>query len=118
MIAFDARGQKLSLTLFKTVFSTYLKNVQSLLTENIFQRLSELNTNFIEISNEFYNLFQDVSKRIYRNELILKKVIRHVNLSLNLFHSEAEAGMNYDALGKAQSVFNHQNTVSSIRVTV
>ena len=118
MMAFDSRGQKLSLPLFKTVFTAYLQNVKKLLPEDIILKLEEIYSNFLEISNEFYSIFESVSKRIYRNQLILKKVIRHVNLSLNLFQSEAESGMNYDSLGKAQTVFTQQTPVSSIRVTV
>ncbi|MES2614172.1 MAG: flagellar export chaperone FlgN [Bdellovibrionota bacterium] len=118
MIAFDSRGQTLSLPLFKTVFSSYLENVKTILPKNIVEKLYELNTSFIEISNEFSDTFQQASKRIYRNQLILKKVIRHVNLSINLFQTAAEASTNYDALGKTQSVFSQQNAVSSIRVTV
>lgn len=118
MIAFDSRGQKLTLPLFKTVFGAYLNNVKNLLTKDVFIKIEELNNNFLEITNEFSLTFENASKRIYRNQIILKKVLKHVNLSLNLFQSEAVSSMNYDSLGKSQSAFNQQNPVSSIRVTV
>ncbi len=118
MIAFDSRGQKLSLNLFKTVFTSYLQNVVNLLSKEIIQDLTNFQNEFLAISNEFQNTFDQVSKRIYRNQIILKKIIKHVNLSINLFQSEADSGMNYDSLGKTQSIFNQQNHISSIRVTV
>ena len=118
LIAFDSRDQNLSLTLFKDIFSTYLLNVKKLLDENIIQELECLKLDFFEISSEYSSVFENISNRIYRNQVILKKVILHVNMSLNLFQLESESGANYDSLGKTQSIFNQQNPASSIRVTV
>lgn len=118
LMAFDSRGQNLSLPLFKTVFSTYVENVKKLLTPEIIEKLELLKNEFFQLSDDFTQSFENMSLRINRNQAILKKVLRHVNLSINLFQSEASSGTNYDSLGKSQSIFNQKNPASSIRVTV
>lgn len=118
MIAFDTRNQNLSLPLFKSVFFTYMENVKKLLNKDVMIKLEKFYSEFLIISSELSSAYDKVSKRIFRNQVILKKVLRNINLSISLFQSEVEAGMNYDAMGKAQTIFNHQKPVSSIRVTV
>lgn len=61
-------------------------------------------------------LFSEVYPRIFRNQTLLKKLMKNVTLSLSLFQSEAEVGMNYDSMGKAQQHLNQGNAVSSVRV--
>ncbi|WP_397599978.1 hypothetical protein [Silvanigrella sp.] len=116
MMAFDPRGQNLSLKLFKFTFSTYIKNIKTLVGEVIYNKLLEQETIFNEISTEFEKSFEVVYPRIYRNQAILKKLMKNVSLSISLFQSEAEVGMNYDSLGKAQSLTNKNNGLSSMRV--
>lgn len=116
MIAFDARGQKLSLKLFKFTFSTYIKNIKTLISEATFEKLIEQENLFHEIANEFEKTFEFVYPRIYRNQIILKKLVKSVSLSLSLFQSEAEVGMNYDSLGKAQALANKSTGISSMRI--
>jgi flagellar biosynthesis/type III secretory pathway chaperone len=117
-MAYDTRGLKVSLPVFKTVFKTYIENVKKLLSEDIISILEKLYANFNVISEDFKNTFVRASGKIYRNQLILKKVLKHVNLSLNLFQTEADSSMNYDSLGKTHNAFGSQNSVTSIRVTV
>ncbi|KAB8037819.1 hypothetical protein GCL60_11635 [Silvanigrella paludirubra] len=116
MMAFDPRGQNLSLKLFKFTFSTYIKNIKTLVGEVTYNKLLEQETTFNEISSEFEKTFEVVYPRIYRNQAILKKLMKNVSLSISLFQSEAEVGMNYDSLGKAQSLTNKNNGLSSMRV--
>lgn len=116
MMAFDPRGQNLSLKLFKFTFSTYIKNIETLVGEVTYNKLLEQETTFNEISTEFEKTFEVVYPRIYRNQAILKKLMKNVSLSISLFQSEAEVGMNYDSLGKAQSLTNKNNGLSSMRV--
>jgi len=116
MMAFDPRGQNLSLKLFKFTFSTYIKNIKTLVGEVTYNKLLEQETTFNEISTEFEKTFEVVYPRIYRNQAILKKLMKNVSLSISLFQSEAEVGMNYDSLGKAQSLTNKNNGLSSMRV--
>ncbi|KAB8031808.1 flagellar export chaperone FlgN [Fluviispira multicolorata] len=116
MIAFDSRGLTLSLNLFAQAFSTYTKNIQSLISSETFCKLKELQDQFFSIKAEYENTFEFIYPRIYRNQVILKKLLRNVTLSLSLFQSEAEVGMNYDSLGKAQSLLNQNNNYSSVRV--
>jgi hypothetical protein len=116
MIAFDARGQKLSLKLFRIAFSTYLKNIQPLINLETYTKIQEQENNFKEIANEFENTFITIYPRIFRNEIILKKLLKNVTMSINLFQSEADVGMNYDSFGKAQSLTNKTQTISSMRI--
>jgi hypothetical protein len=116
MIAFDPRGQNLSLKLFKFTFSTYVKNIKTLISEATFEKLVEQENLFHEISADFEKTFEFVYPRIYRNQIILKKLMKNVSLSLSLFQSEAEVGMNYDSLGKAQSFTNKSSGISSMRI--
>ncbi len=118
MIAFDARKQKVSLPIFKMVFQSYLENVTTLLPEDVIQQLKMFFTEFNKISEEFKQSFDSAAGRIYRNQLILKKVLKHVNLSLSLFQSAAEAGMNYNSLGQSKPAFPDQQNLSSVRVKV
>jgi hypothetical protein len=116
MMAFDSRGQNLSLKLFKFTFSTYLKNVKTLISQETYAKFVEQEEIFNEISSRFENTFEFVYPRIYRNQLILKKLLKNVSLSLSLFQSEAEVGMNYDSFGKAQSLTNRSTGISSMRI--
>ncbi|APJ04366.1 flagellar protein FlgN [Silvanigrella aquatica] len=116
MIAFDPRGQNLSLNLFKFTFSTYLKNIKTLINEEMFAKLLEQECAFNSTASEFEKTFEFVYPRIYRNQVILKKLSKNVSMSISLFQSEAEAGMNYDSLGKAQSLTNKNTGISSMRV--
>ena len=115
-MAFDSRGQNLSLKLFKFTFSTYLKNVKTLISQETYAKFVEQEEIFNEISSRFENTFEFVYPRIYRNQLILKKLLKNVSLSLSLFQSEAEVGMNYDSFGKAQSLTNRSTGISSMRI--
>ena len=116
MMAFDSRGQNLSMKLFKFTFSTYIKNIKTLVSEITYEKLVEQENLFLEISSNFEKTFEFVYPRIYRNQLILKKLMKNVSLSLSLFQSEAEVGMNYDSLGKAQSLANKNSGISSMRI--
>ncbi|BBH52353.1 hypothetical protein [Fluviispira sanaruensis] len=116
MIAFDSRGHNLSLNLFAQAFSTYTKNIQSLISPETYEKLRDLEIQFFKIKEEFENQFEVIYPRIYRNQVVLKKLQRNVSLSLSLFQSEAEVGMNYDSLGKAQSLKHQSNNFSSVRV--
>lgn len=57
MIAFDPRGQNLSLKLFKYTFSVYLNNIKTLINSEIYEKLIEKENEFIGISNEFEKTF-------------------------------------------------------------
>lgn len=116
LIAFDSRGQNLSLNLFKVTFSTYLKNIKSLVNQIIFEKLSVQEENFNKIACDFEKTFELVYPRIYRNEVILKKLAKHISLSLSLFQTDAEVGMNYDSLGKSHSFVNRNSGISSMRI--
>lgn len=116
MMAFDSRGQNLSLKLFKFTFATYIKNIKSLVSEATFNKLLEQENTFNEVSNEFEKSFETVYPRIFRNQVILKKLMKNVSLSISLFQSEAEVGMNYDSLGKAKSLTNKSSGISSMRI--
>ncbi|MGY3805234.1 hypothetical protein ACWNT8_14315 [Pigmentibacter ruber] len=116
MIAFDPRGQKLSLSLFKITFKKYLDNIKTLVNEDTYKKILEAEENILYTANEFENLFETVYPRIYRNQLILKKLLRNITLSINLFQSEANIGMNYDNLGKAHSNANKGSVNSSMRI--
>lgn len=118
LIAYDPRGQLLSFSQFKTIFEVYLKNVTNLLPVEIFNEINNKFEEFKEAAYEFQDIFNQASLRIQRNENILKTLIKHVNLSINLFHSEGESSFNYDSLGKSQNIFKQNNSISSIRVTV
>lgn len=116
MIAFDPRGQKLSLNLFKITFNTYLENIKNLVQDSVYLKLCEENDNITETANEFEKSFEVVYPRIYRSQIILKKLLRNITLSINLFQSESDVGMNYDALGKAHSAVNNSMATSSMRI--
>lgn len=118
LMAFDGRQQNLSLSLLRTVFGTYLNNVRDLVSADFTSRLEVCYEQFCAISAQFLESFQTVSARIYRNKTILKKVLHHINISLNLLGAQTDAGTRYDALGKTQSALQGQNLSSSIRVTV
>ena len=49
MMAFDPRGQSLSLKLFKFTFSTYIKNIKTLVGEVTYNKLLEQENIFNEI---------------------------------------------------------------------
>lgn len=116
MIAFDPRGQKLSLNLFKVTFNSYLENIKKLVNEELYNKILEEQNKINATASEFEKSFEIVYPRIYRNQIILKKLLRNVTLSINLFQSEADVGMNYDALGKAHSAVNKSSATSSMRV--
>lgn len=116
MIAFDARGQNLSLKLFKFTFSTYIKNIKPLISEITYEKLLEQEKLFNETASEFEKTFEFVYPRIYRNQTILKKLSKNVSMSLTLLQSEADVGMNYDSLGKAKSLANKSAGISSLRI--
>ncbi|WGL60547.1 flagellar export chaperone FlgN [Pigmentibacter sp. JX0631] len=116
MIAFDPRGQKLSLNLFKITFKKYLDNIKNLVNEVTYKKILEEEENILHTATEFENLFETVYPRIYRNQIILKKLLRNITLSINLFQSEADVGMNYDNLGKAHSSANKNTVNSSMRI--
>jgi hypothetical protein len=116
LIAFDMRGQTPSLKMLQQALSVYVQNVQKLIHPDFFHKLTKEKNNFFEICHTYKEAFDIVEPRIYRNQFILKKLIKNVNLSLSLFQSEAEVGMNYDALGKAQSLVIPGNSFSSVRI--
>ena len=56
MMAFDSRGQTLTLPLFKIIFSTYLENVKKLLSDEINLKLEELKSEFFEILSKLNDI--------------------------------------------------------------
>lgn len=116
LIAFDPRGNPLTLSLLSQALHVYIKNVATLISPETYQKLTETEINFLEIKNKFESAFKNVQPRIFRNQIVVKKLLRNVNLSISLFQTEAELGLNYDSLGKTQFLSNSNQTISSLRV--
>ncbi len=116
LIAFDSRRQTISLDIFCTVFTSYLENVRSLLPAEVFQKVEALFFKFKIQGANFKTLFETSQLRVQRNKQIIKKILQQVELSQNIFHTNANTGINYNAVGKPDSKYKATN--SSVRVMV
>lgn len=103
LVAFDPRGQKITVDLFQKIFETYLENVKTYVEAPHWAQLLSWKGCLWETCAEMRAIFKQVAPRIYRNQQILKKVLHQVHLSLRLIQSESDAFFKYDQAGRSQS---------------
>ncbi|MBX9703855.1 MAG: flagellar protein FlgN [Silvanigrellaceae bacterium] len=116
MIAFDTRSQAVSLKTFLIAFDTYLNNVEKLVEKNIYESLCKYQEKLKDVAIEYETLFKNLNPRIYRNKIILKKVLDNFSRSILLMQNTADLSLRYDALGKSQQGSHAQEAVSSLHV--
>lgn len=116
LISYDARGQLPTLRTFRLIFKNYLEKVESLILPETFVSLKEKESAIAETEQRFRELFSFTAPRVYRNQVILKKLLKNFKLSISLLQTEVVKDQNYDKSGKAISKPASSDSWSSVRI--
>lgn len=116
LVSYDARGQVPNLREFISILKNYTINVQRLLDVSVYQQLLAHTEKINGICISYREMFAGTAPRIYRNELILKKLLANFKKSMNLIETEVVRANNYDRKGKTNSRPTHGDKWSSVRV--
>lgn len=116
MISYDARGQLPTLRTFIVLFENYVTNTEKLVDPVVHAQLKIWNENLRTLSEAYLALFKSAQPRIFRNQLVLKKMVRNFERSLAVMQNEANVGHNYNSQGKAHSRNTGKDGLSFVRV--
>lgn len=116
LISYDARGKVPNLRDFISILKNYTNNVQRLLDPAVYEQLVMHTEKINGILINYREMFAGTAPRIYRNELVLKKLLANFKKSMNLIENEVVRATNYDSKGKTSSRPTHGDKWSSVRV--
>lgn len=116
LISYDARGQLPTLRTFMVIFSNYLSKVEALVSSEIMESLRARERALTETEQRFRELFAFTAPRVYRNQVILKKLLKNFKMSVSLLEDEVVKAQNYDKSGKSVSKPPNADSWSSVRI--
>jgi len=115
-IAFDSRGQPLTLETFQSVLQVYIQNVTPLIPTHIKESLVQIALQLKEKGELLKAAVQKARPLVRQNQQILTKLNKNLQGSLSLLQAYTTTGLSYDALGKGHSSLD--KSISLVQVQV